>query len=120
MKRTEMRRTRKRLGEGAARRLVYARSGGICERCCHAPGAEWQHRKNRSQGGRWTAANGLHLCSPCHRYVTEHPADAQANGWSVTRLCDPAAVAVLIEGGSRWVYLTDDGAVTTEPPEASA
>lgn len=81
-----------------------------------ARGTEWQHRKNRSQGGAWCPSNGLDLCTPCHRYVTEHPADAQEHGWSVPRPDDPATVAVLIHQ-SRWVYLTPSGEYCDTPPE---
>jgi hypothetical protein len=111
--------------EAKARLLVYARSGGICERCSQARGAEWQHRKNRSQGGRWSPENGLHLCSPCHRYVHHNVTESQDNGWSVKSCFDPATKPVLIQNGSRWVYLTPDGGYSdgeavTEPPMEAA
>jgi hypothetical protein len=105
--------------EAKARTLVYARSGGICERCSQARGAEWQHRKNRSQGGRWSPENGLHLCSPCHRYVHHKVTESQDNGWSVKGAFDPAAQPVLIQNGSRWVYLTADGSYSDDPPEVA-
>lgn len=64
------------MNEGLARRIVYARSGGLCEpripdAGCRHTGAQWHHRKRRSQGGRWTPSNGLHICLPCHDYVTD-------------------------------------------------
>lgn len=102
------------MGEASARKLVYARSGRVCERCSSARATEWQHRKNRSQGGLWEASNGLHLCTSCHRYVTDHPAESTAKGWTVPSWCTPAAVPALVNGHFR--YLTDDGAVVHEPP----
>jgi len=105
--------------EAKARLLVYGRSGGICERCSAARGMEWQHRKNRSQGGKWEPQNGLHLCSPCHRYVTGEPADSQVHGWTVRRDEDPAKVPVLVERFSRWVYLSPDGTYVDDPEMAA-
>lgn len=106
--------------ETRARKVVYARSGGVCERCAQQKAAEWQHRKNRSQGGEWTAENGLHLCSPCHRHVTEHPAEGREYGWAVSRECDPATKRVLIQDGARWVWLTEDGTYSPTSPTAVA
>lgn len=103
------------MNEKKARQIVRERSGGVCERCFAVPAAEWHHRKNRSQLGRWTPANGLHLCSPCHRWITEHPRAAYGCGWAVKSVYDPAEVPVLIGEafGPRWVFLDDDGETRT-------
>lgn len=53
-----------------ARALVSARSG-VCECCGTARATDWHHRKNRSQGGIWSASNGLGLCRECHMDVTD-------------------------------------------------
>lgn len=106
--------------EKKARQLVRDRSGGICERCSQARATEWQHRVNRSQGGTWSAENGLDLCSPCHRYVTGNWTESEANGWTVRGEDDPAERPVLIQNGSRWVYLTTDGEYSAEPPMEAA
>lgn len=91
-----------------ARRDVSRRSGGVCEVCDRAPATDWHHRKNRSQGGQWSASNGLHLCRACHRMVTEQPEAARRWGWAVPSWCDPAEAPVrLLRHG--WVRLTDDG-----------
>lgn len=97
----------KSIGVTSARRLVQARSGGVCEQCGSLRADEWHHRKNRSQGGKWHPTNGLHLCSPCHRHVTEHPAVAYAHGWSVRSTVDPAKVPVRIRG--QFVWLLENG-----------
>ena len=84
------------MSEHRARQLVYARSAGVCERCGQSRATEWHHRRNRSQGGRWTAANGLHLCGGCHRWITEHPDEAAeaGRGWVVWAWQNPVEVPV--------------------------
>ena len=101
------------MSEQRARRLVSGRSGGVCEVCAGARATEWHHRCNRSQGGRWTAANGLHLCSECHRWITEHPdAAAEAGrGWVVRSWQDPLTVPARI-GLFGLVLLDDCGCMT--------
>ncbi|GAB3376412.1 hypothetical protein GCM10027360_53320 [Amycolatopsis echigonensis] len=97
------------------RDVVYARSGGTCEvrvlGVCEGLAAEWQHRKARAQGGEWNPANGLHVCSACHRWIHHNPAEATAAGWTVPRDQDPAAVPV--EDYPNWgrVLLDDHGVI---------
>lgn len=103
------------MSEASARKAVYRRSRGVCERCGNRPATEWHHRRNRSQLGRWAAGNGLHLCSPCHRWVTEHPAESYVGGWLVRGTDDPenddpAMTPVLYRG--RLVLLDDNGGVS--------
>lgn len=73
------------MNETKARRIVSERSGGVCEvqlsGVCQGRAGEWHHRRNRSQGGTWEPSNGLHLCSGCHRWITEHPAESYDEGW---------------------------------------
>lgn len=95
------------------RDLVYGRSDGRCEAwipgVCIGMAREWHHRLNRSQGGRWDASNGLHLCKPCHAYVTDKARDeAKAKGWAVAPgITSPIEVPVLRRGV--WVLLDDEG-----------
>lgn len=79
-----------RVNQSLSRKIVYERSGGLCEAampgwCFHVAG-NWHHR--RSAGRIWTPANGLHLCGTgstgCHGWVTEHPRLAMARGWVVS------------------------------------
>lgn len=93
--------------ESACRTTVRERSDSRCERCPVMPAVQMHHRKNRSQGGRWLVSNILHLCVDCHKYITEHPADAYDNGWSVKQHHDPFDIPVLYRGA--WVYLDDLG-----------
>lgn len=99
-------------GERRARRVVERRSGGWCETCDAAPATDWHHRKNRSQGGRWTAGNGLHVCRGCHHYITTHPAIARDHGWSVSATAEPSAARVWLRRHGGWCLLSDAGDVT--------
>jgi hypothetical protein len=65
------------------RPIVKERSGGICEICGALRASEQHHRRNRSQGGRWQPSNILDLCRQDHGWVTEHPAAALRNGWTI-------------------------------------
>ena len=110
------------MNEGLARRIVYARSGGLCEpripaAGCAGRGAQWHHRQRRSQGGRWTPANGLHICLPCHDYVTDtdgHYDECVDAGWVVQQHAEPAAVPALIHTitlGHGLILLDDEGMI---------
>jgi len=100
--------------EKEARRLVAERSGGICEVCGANRATNFQHRKNRSQGGPWSASNGLHACGSgttgCHGRMHQEPEEAYAFGWSVKGAADPASTPVRTCYG--WVLLDDEGGRT--------
>jgi hypothetical protein len=99
--------------EARGRRIVYARSGGWCEACDRRAGAEWHHRINRSQGGTWSPANGLHLCAPCHYDVTfGRPRNAREQGWTVLPGRDPAQERVWMAARGAWCLLSAAGDVT--------
>lgn len=98
-------------GEATARRLVRARSGGVCEVCARQPATDWHHRLNRSQGGTWSASNGLDLDRQCHRFVTEHPAAARDRGWALRAGQDPATEPVHL-AWTGLVRLDDAGGIT--------
>ena len=54
----------------------------ICERCQAARATEVHEVLSRARGGSiLDRANCRALCHDCHRWVTEHPADAVASGW---------------------------------------
>lgn len=91
--------------EDATRNAVPNRSNGYCE-FCGERAAEMHHRIARSQGGSWSPANILHLCSPCHRYYTEHPKVAYWLGVSVRRNGNPAHIPVKTPRGE--LLLSDD------------
>lgn len=102
-------------GERQARRLVRERSGGICEVCSAARATNFQHRKGRSQGGRWTASNGLDVCGSgttgCHGYIHAHPDEACVKGWTVKSWDDERAVPVDLPAFGP-VLLNDEGGWT--------
>ena len=105
---------------------VLARDGFRCVRD-GAPiqgerGVHWvvHHRRPRQMGGTRRAdanspANLLSLCSRCHEFVESERAEAYVNGWLVHTHHDPAKVPCLVEHGSRWVHLTDDGRYADGP-----
>lgn len=109
---------------------VLDRDGYRCVRC-GAPiegerGRDWslQHRRPRGMGGtRRTDANSpanlIALCGSavtgCHGHVESHRAEAVTNGWLVPQCFTPATSPVLVDHGSRWVYLTDDGQYEDHP-----
>jgi hypothetical protein len=89
--------------EQIARRLVRERSGGMCEVCGVRPATNFQHRKNRSQGGQWSAANGLDVCGSgttgCHGFIHANPAKSYAAGWSVKGAFDESSMPVRTNRG---------------------
>lgn len=97
--------------ESTARRILHERSGGLCELCTTARATDWAHRLDRSHGGQWRPANGLHLCHRCHAWHHAHPGLAGAGGWRLVRdPRDPADVPVwLSRPWPSWWLLDDDG-----------
>lgn len=106
------------MNERRSRAILKERSGSVCEIDGCGVATDWHHRKNRSQGGLWTPANGLHLAAPCHRWVTENPLAAVGHGWSVLSWQDPLDVPVRLHYGLH--KLTDDGGVIPLPDPCPA
>lgn len=99
-RKTPMRRSRikpvsaKKRAQGKDRRrcieAVRERSKGFCEAgcspACSKYGEHVHERLRRAQGGSITDAdNCLHVCSACHRYIHERPAEAYALGLLIRR-----------------------------------
>lgn len=120
-------RTRSRLRE---------RAHGCCERCGKPGATNAHHRLNQSQGGPDALSNLLLLCGSgttgCHGWVTEHPDDAQALGYTVKlgqlRLSKGQPVSLhnvpvrrwsRVLGAGEWVLLDDDGGLTPDMLEGS-
>jgi len=103
--------------EVRARQLVAQRSNSVCEVCGNTPASNFHHRKNASQGGPWTASNGMALCGSgttgCHGYITEHPEHARRSGWSVPSHADPLRTPVWLARHG-WVLLNDNGTFENE------
>jgi hypothetical protein len=54
----------------------------VCVKCRRGD-IQRDHRKNRSQGGLTVASNLQLLCTTCHLWKTDHPAEALAEGLAV-------------------------------------
>ena len=96
--------------ERKARADVKERDQGICVRC-GKPSTDWDHRKARSQAGRWSASNGQSLCRDCHRWRHENPAAAVLEGFACPGWADPAFWPAWREDVRSWViyYERPDG-----------
>ncbi|MEU0468949.1 hypothetical protein ABZ215_33510 [Amycolatopsis sp. NPDC006131] len=105
-------------GETETRAIVRARSGGWCEVAipgvCLGRATNYQHRVNRSQGGKYTPSAALDACGSgttgCHGAIHASPARAYENGWSVRSTDHPLTRPVLRRG--EWVLLDDAGGYT--------
>lgn len=95
--------------ERCTRAAVAGRSGGRCEYCGHKA-TNMHHRRNASQGGRWSPANILHLCGSgttgCHGFFTARPEMAHELGVTLRFGEDPEQIPVRTPSDLLW--LTDD------------
>lgn len=104
-----------------------------CEVCGDAAygvrGLHWalHHRKGRGLPDSHLPQNlilvhGASNVDRCHGRIHGSRTEAQESGWSVSRntLVDPLYVALLIDGGLRWVYLTAAGSYSDDPPAVTA
>ena len=103
------------MNETLCRKVVKLRSGGSCEKCGMTDAIHMHHRKNRSQGGKWTPANVTHLCLQCHHHVTVNPNWAEIHGWNVRSHQDPAQIPVGVWYSILPVYFDDQGRWQTAP-----
>jgi hypothetical protein len=65
-----VRRERRAAAAGVARAVraaVWRRDGGRCRVCGGRQQPQVHHVQFRSQGGRWTTANCVLVCRPCHQ-----------------------------------------------------
>ena len=109
------------------------RNGRVCCEVCGEDvygerGLSWSvhHRKGR-QGNRTdhSPANLLLVCGASnqdrdHGRIHSRRSESQPAGWWLSRIgdTDPLTVPVLIDGGSRWTYLTADGGYNDNPDGA--
>lgn len=90
MKRTRIRNTSKKRASAlriyGRKRAAFLVAHPVCRRCQLARSAEVHHAKGRVGSllldERWWVA----LCSPCHRWLTEHPSEAYESGLSLRRV----------------------------------
>lgn len=101
------------------RQTVHVRSQMNCERCGQNLlwiGGELHHRVNRSQQGKHVPANLVHLCSPCHSWVTVHPEAAHSEGWHVKPWEDEHTIPVPHYHWGK-VRLDDEGLYHLQPAQ---
>jgi hypothetical protein len=66
-------------------RKAWLENHQTCERCYHR--ATEVHHKAGRDGWRLLAIElWAALCHDCHQYITEHPKQALAQGWSLSRV----------------------------------
>ena len=81
----------------AVRPVIYERAGGVCEVCrvgIWFTTFEAHHRKLRTRGGDDSPENLLALCSRCHKWVHDNPAEATALGYMVSSWDDPKDIPI--------------------------
>jgi len=97
----------------AARPIVEARSGGVCELCGVRRAESMHHRKLRRHDDH-RAANLVHLCGSgttgCHGWVHANPAAAYGLGFMVRGAFNPRTARVMLAAHG-WVRLLDSGDV---------
>lgn len=115
--------------------LILVRHDYRCARCGEPiqgeRGVDWsmQHRRPRGMGGsRWEYINSPANLIPvsgsgttgCHGHMEKHRAEALTYGWLLPKsTVDPALHPVLVEHGSRWVYLDHYGGMSDDPVVAA-
>lgn len=105
------------------RRVVYERSGGLCEIAldgtCFNTATNISHRLAVAHGGLWIPSNCLHACGSgttgCHGWVEQHPSVARDLGYRIPSwvpndeiLLKPALVRTA-QWPRDWYLLADDG-----------
>lgn len=109
--------------ETAAYELATLRDENTCQRCHGACGPiARDHRKNRSQTGRTAVENLQLLGMLCHLWKSEHPDEANREGWGVPGWANPAEYParrwVRTEVGTRrlaWVIYVPDTQYFSHP-----
>ncbi len=111
----------------AVRKMVAARSGGVCELCGDEPAVHHHHRRLRHRAGPGDThgvANGLHMCTRCHDQAHRDPKYATRMGVIVPSGFDPATEPVFLWSMRLLAHvpllLGDDGSVTPAPVQVVA
>lgn len=132
LRRSPMRRRHRDTGPDAATvALVLERDGHSCRWCGYGirgeRGRDWsiQHRRPRRMGGdpRPDTNSPANLVivhgsgtTGCHGHIETHRAEAVHHGFVLHAADDPADRPILLDGESRWAYLTELGEVSDAPP----
>lgn len=70
-------------------RIVFLKANPICEaklHCCKKKATEVHHAAGRENDRLNDKAFWVAICRPCHRWITEHSAEAIELGLSVRRV----------------------------------
>lgn len=67
-------------------RVSFLEANPLCELECGAAASEVHHKRGRVGVLLLSVEHWAALCSPCHRHITEHPAEAYALGISERRV----------------------------------
>lgn len=132
LKRSAMKRTKRNTGPDAATvEVVLERDAHKCRWCGFGisgeRGRDWslQHRRPRRMGGdpRPDTNSPANLVTVhgsgttgCHGHIETHRAEAIHHGFLLYADDVPAERPILVDGESRWLYLTDDGQESDLPP----
>lgn len=98
--------------EKDAYRIVTERDGDRCQRCGRFGRVERDHRQGRNAYN--TVPSNLQCLGAaiggcgCHKWITEHPEDAIAEGFTVPRWARPELWPAY-RFGVGWVIYDDDG-----------
>lgn len=97
MKRSPMKRSRRRVNPISADRIAFneeleavkpalwARAGHHCERCGRMDLLVAHHKQGRTVSDANTLAKLAALCDACHRHVHANPAESYEAGWMLKR-----------------------------------
>lgn len=106
--------------ETRTRKVVNARSGGLCEvripAVCTGIGASMHHRKK--PGRVWSPSNVLHACGDgttgCHGWIEANPTAAHDRGLWLMGAEDSLIMPAVIcwRGITDWFRLTDTGGIS--------
>lgn len=113
---------------------VIRRDGSRCVVCgemtAGSRGMDWSIHHRRGRDGKADShqpQNLILVCggdnqSGCHGLIHQRRSESQPAGWWISRIVgtDPLTVPLLVDGQSRWVYLTAFGEYSLHPPMEAA
>lgn len=80
----QQKRRRRNIALYLKRRKPFLEARPWCERCGGRSDAV-HHKAGRLGDALLDESRWMAVCSPCHAYITENPAEAYERGWSLPR-----------------------------------